>query len=155
MEVVRQLYHERIVPAWLWLADVVGGFIEEAAFRVELAFGVLVGRVPRETEKRTWIRGREIPTLIDVYDWTNDRLVFSVLVWPSLETDAHDADYVFHQRVAEVKEAIAAGAADKLWCTRFETDWGLRWNSKRECWVDSDGHAYDGATVYEQLRGGG
>ena len=53
MEIVRRLYHERIVPGWLWLADAVGGFVEEAAFRVELAFDVLLGRVPRESEKRT------------------------------------------------------------------------------------------------------
>ena len=155
MEVVRRLYHERILPAWLWLATVVGDFIEEAIFRLGLAFDVLRGRKPQQLERRWWSRSAETPVLIDVYDWTNERLIFSVLVWPSLETDAHDADHIYLQRVAEVREAIAAGVADKLWCTRFETDWGLRWNSKRECWVDSDGHAYDGARVYEYARGGG
>ena len=157
MEVARRLYYERIVPAWLWLADAVGGFIEEAIFRVELAFGVLVGRVPRETEKRTWIRGRETPTLIDVYSWTDSRLLFSILVWPSLESSEEDADHDHHERVQQVKEAIANGAADKAWHTYFETDYGLTWDRQREMWVDSAGDQYDCSrfTSLEPCRGGG
>jgi hypothetical protein len=130
---------------WLAFADWLGDLIEESAFRAVLAFKVLAGRVPIETEKRSWIRSSETPALIDVYDWTTDRLLFSVLVWPSLESSAYDADYAYQQRVGQVKEAIAKGAAEKAWCTRLETDWGLRWDHKRECWTDSDGHHYDGS----------
>jgi hypothetical protein len=143
VEVVRDLYYRRIVPAWLAFAGAVGDFFEEAAFRAALAFKVLTGRVPIETEKKSWIRSREAPVLVDVFDWTTDRLIFSVLVWPSLETDAHDADYVYRQRVAEVKEALARGAADKAWCTRFETQYGLKWDHKRQVWTAADGFAYE------------
>ncbi len=103
------------------------------------------GKSPKPLEKRWWNRATETPVLLDVYDWTTDRLIFSVLIWPSLESSAYEADNVFRQRVGEVKEAIARGVADKAWCTRFETDYGLRWDHKRECWVDSDGHAHDGS----------
>src|SRR3712207_7540533 len=47
------------------------------------------------------------PVLIDCYSWTDDRLIFSVLVWPSLESSAAEADYVYQQRVREVIDAIA------------------------------------------------
>ena len=57
---------------------------------------------------------------------------------------SEDADYVYYQRVDEVKRAIARGAADKAWSTRFETDYGLAWDAKRQVWTDSEGFAYDG-----------
>ncbi len=155
MEVIRRLYHERILLAYLRCATTLEGFLEELILRLGLAFDVLRGRKPQQLERRWWSRSAETPALIDVFDWTNDRLIFSVLVWPSLETSAQEADHVYLQRVAEVREAIAAGATERLWCTRFETDWGLRWDSKRECWVGTDGHAYDGVRVYEHTRGGG
>jgi hypothetical protein len=155
VEVVRRFYYGRIAPAWQRYADAVGGFIEEAAFRVVLAFKVLAGRVPIETEKRAWIRSVETPALVNVYSWVDDRLLYSVLIWPSLETNAHDADYVYRQRVEEVKEAIARGAADKAWATRFETDYALKWDHKRECWVDGDGHRYDGSRFGIVSRTGG
>ena len=136
---------EVVTRWWLAFAGAVGAFLEEAAFRVVLAFDVLIGRMPRQVEKRWWNRATETPALLDVYDWTTERLLFSVLIWPPLESSRDDADYVFHERVREVKEAIARGAADKAWCTRFETDWGLRWNHRREVWVDGDGHHYDGS----------
>lgn len=44
------------------------------------------------------------------------------------------------------------GAAEKAWATLFETDYGLRWDPRRECWVDSDGHAYDGSGFGAQNR---
>jgi hypothetical protein len=130
---------------WLRLADAVGGFMEEAIVRTSLAWAVLRGRSPKPLEKRWWNRATETPVLVDVFDWTDERLIFSVLIWPSLESSAHEADNVLHQRVGEVKAAIARGAADKAWCTRFETDYGLRWDHERECWVDGGGHAYDGS----------
>ena len=136
---------EVVTRWWLALANAVGALIEEAAFRVALAFDVIVGRLPQRVDKRFWNRSTETPVLVDVYDWSTNRLILSVLIWPSLETPAHEADYVFHQRVGEVKEAIAKGATDKAWSTRFETDYGLRWDHRRECWVGGDGHHYDGS----------
>jgi len=108
---------------------------------------VLMGRVPRRVERRWWNRATETPVLVDVYDWTDDRLIFSVLVWPSLESSAHDADYVCQQRVREVLDTIARGAADKAWSTRWELDYGLRWDHERQVWTGGDGHAYDGERV--------
>jgi hypothetical protein len=128
---------------WLAFANVVGDFFEEAIFRLVLAFNVLVGRVPIETEKRLWIRSVETPALLNVFDWTDDRHIFSVLIWPSLETPAGEADQVFRERVREVKEAHAKGAADRALCTRFETDYGLRWDHKRQVWTAADGFAYE------------
>ena len=127
---------------WLAFANAVGSFLEEAIFRLVLAFKVLAGRVPIETEKRSWIRSVETPAILNVYDWTDDRHIFSVLIWPPLETPTDDADRVFRERVREVKEAIARGAADRALCTRFETDYGLRWDAKRQVWTAADGFAY-------------
>jgi hypothetical protein len=152
LELARRLYRERIVPAWLSFAGVVGDFLDKAGFRVSLAWAVLLGRLPLQVERRWWNRATETPALVNVYDWTDERLVFSVLVWPSLESSEHDADYRFRQRVDEVKEAIAKGAAEKAWATLFETDYGLRWDLRRECWVASDGHAYDGSRFGAQNR---
>jgi len=109
MVVVRRLYRERIVPAALWLAALVGGFLEEAIFRLGLAFDVLRGRKPQQLERRWWNRGVEVPTLVDVYDWTTARLLFSVLVWPPLESDLTTAERDHRHRVEEVLEAIAKG----------------------------------------------
>ncbi len=134
---------EVVTRWWLRFADAVGGFIEELIFRAVLAFDVLAGRKPRQVERRWWNRATETPVLVDVYDWTDERLIFSVLIWPSLESSPEEADHVFHQRVGEVKEAVARGAADKAWCTRFETDYGLRWDHERQVWTAGDGFAYD------------
>jgi hypothetical protein len=79
-------YHDWVVPAWQTFAWALGDFFEEAAFRLVLAFDVIVGRTPRQVERRWWNRAVETPILIDVLDWTDDRLIFSVLVWPSLES---------------------------------------------------------------------
>ena len=85
MEVAKRLMYGRIVPVWLAFAGVLSDFFEEAIFRLALTLDVLLGRVPLKTEKRAWLRSRETPALVDVYDWTTDRLLFSVLVLPSLE----------------------------------------------------------------------
>jgi hypothetical protein len=130
---------------WQRFANAVGALLEEAAARVVLAWAVLRGKSPKPVEKRWWNRATETPVLVDVYDWTDDRLIFSVLVWPSLESDANDAHYIYHQRVEEVLNAIARGGAERMWSTRWELDYGVRWDAKRECWVDGDGHRYDGS----------
>jgi hypothetical protein len=142
---VRNFYHRRIVPTWLTFANAAGSFLDEATFRLVLAFDVLIGRAPRRVERRWWNRAIETPVLVDVYDWTNERLIFSVLVWPALEGEPREAAYDQQERVEQVLDAIARGAAEKMWSTRWELDYGLRWNNRREVWVDSDGHAYDGS----------
>ena len=137
---------------WQRFADALGRFADEASFRVVLAFHVLTGRVPLRSERRWWLRATETPTLIDVYDWTNERLVFSVLVWPSLESAPEDATYDHRRRVREILEAIARGSAEKAWSVRWEIDYGLRWDADRQVWVGEDGYAYDGARLTEYSR---
>jgi hypothetical protein len=145
---------------WLWVrslalrcTNATVAFWEEAVFRVTLAFRVLFGLVPIETEKRPWARSVETPALLDVYDWTNDRLIFSVLVWPPLEVDISEADDVFYQRIAQVKRTIYKGAEDMLLSTRIHTTYGLRWDASRRCWVDRDHHGYDGNSArFEAMR---
>ena len=129
---------------WKAFALAASEFLDEAAFRILLSWHVLRGNAPRQVEKRFWNRRSEPPVLIDVFDWTTERRIFSVLIWPSLESDEGDATYHHMQRVDQVKEVIAQGATEMAWQTRFETDYGLEWDSERECWVSSDGFAYDG-----------
>jgi hypothetical protein len=135
---------EVVTRWWLWFADVVGDVIEEAAARTSLAWAVLRGRSPKPLEKRWWNRGLEVPTLVDFYSWVDDRLTFSVLVWPPLEVDPATAEHHHRERVGEVLEPIARGAAEKMWSTRWEVA-ELAWDHRRECWVDGDGHACDGS----------
>jgi hypothetical protein len=149
MEVVRKFFYGSLVPAWLALADAVGGFIEEAAFRVALAFDVLTGRKPRRVERRWWNRATETPVLVDVFDWTDERLIFSVLVWPVLEVPPERAAHAQQERAEQVIRVLHAGAAELAWSTRYEADYGLRWDPDRQVWVATDGFAYDGAGLYE------
>ena len=139
---------------WYRFADAVGGFLEELTFRVVLAFDVIAGRVPQVVERRWWNRSTETPVLADVYDWTNERLIFSVLVWPPLESGPGTAERDHRQRVEEVLEAIGKGAAEKLWSTRWEVS-ELAWDNEREVWVDGDGHHYDGARFHDYSCQGG
>jgi hypothetical protein len=132
----------KVSSLWYAFPNAVGGFIEELAFRVMLAFKVLTGRVPLRTEKRTWSKVVEAPVLVDVYDWTDDRRIFSVLVWPPMETESPGAYSLHQERVEEVISAISSGAADRAWCTRWEVDHGLRWDHKRQVWVAEDNFAY-------------
>jgi hypothetical protein len=108
---VKALSHRRIAPAWLALANAVGAFLEELCFRLALAFEVLLGRVPQRVERRWWNRAIETPVLVDVFDWTDERLIFSVLVWPSLETESSEAYARHEERVEEVLRVLHAGAA--------------------------------------------
>jgi hypothetical protein len=146
---------EVIKRYWSAFANALGGFLDEAAFRVVLAFDVIAGKMPRQVKRRWWNRAVETPVLINVCDWTNERLIFSVVVWPSLESNARDAGYAHHQRIDEVKKAISKGAADMRWSTRFETDYGLKWDNDRQVWATSDGHAFDGLRLHDYSRGGG
>ena len=144
MEMIGRLWG-RIVQAWLAFSNAFANTVEEVAFRVGLAFDVLVGRVPIRTDKRPWVRSAETPILVDVYDWTTDRLIFSVLCWPPLESDMGDAYQDHRERVEEVMTTFAEGAGRKSWSTYWEVDHGLVWDHRRECWQDGDGHRYDGS----------
>jgi len=135
----------KVSSLWYAFANAVGGFLEETAFRVVLAFKVLSGRVPLRTERRSWSKVVEAPVLVDLYDWTNDRRIASVLVWPPLEAEPSLAYTLHEARVEEVIAAISRGAADKAWCTRWEIDDSLRWDPERQVWEASDGFAFDGA----------
>jgi hypothetical protein len=126
------------------LCESVGAFVDETAFRCVLAYRVLVGKVPIETNKRYWNRSLQRPVLIEAHDWSTDRRLFSVVVWPSLESEEEDAAYNHMARVEQVKHAIAKGAAEMAFSTRLQTDYGLMWDHEREVWVGSDGFAYDG-----------
>jgi hypothetical protein len=145
---------ETLTRWWLAFADSLGVFIEEAAFRTVLAFDVLVGRVPQGVDKRFWNRAAETPVLIDVYSWLDERLIFSTIVWPPLESGPRTAERDHRERVEEVLGVIAKGASEKLWSTYWEVS-ELAWDNERECWVDGDGIAYDGARLYEYSRQGG
>jgi hypothetical protein len=137
---------------WYALADAVGGFIEEVIFRVVLAFKVLTGRVPLKVEKRSWSKLVEAPVLVDVYDWTNDRRIFSVLVWPPLEAPLDEAYSRHDERVSRVLEVIARGASEMSFSTRWEVDYGLRWNEERQVWTAKDGFAYEDTTEKGVVR---
>ncbi len=146
---LKGFYHDRVLPAWQTFAHGLGDFLEEAAFRVVLAFDVIVGRMPRQVEKRWWNRAVEVPVLIDVFDWTDGRHIFSVCIWPSLESPAEDAARDHRERVRTVKEVVARGAAEMAWSTRFVTDYGLKWDHKRQVWTATDGFAYDGEKSHD------
>ena len=127
---------------WYAFANAVGSFLEEATFRTSLAWAVLRGKSPKPVEKRWWNRATETPVLIDVWDWTDERHIFSVLVWPALEVPPEKASYAQRERAKQVIRAIHAGAADMNWSTRYEVDYGLRWDHERQAWEASDGFAY-------------
>jgi hypothetical protein len=132
-----------LVRWWLAFANAVGGFIEEAAFRVVLAWAVLRGKSPRPVEKRVWHKDLEVPTLLDFFDWTTDRHLFSVLVWPSLEVPIGDEAYrAQEERAQQVKEVIMRGAAEKAWATRVEVTYGLAWDRQCQAWVAPDDFGY-------------
>jgi hypothetical protein len=151
---VRGFYHHHVVPLLLRAWEGFAAVIEELVFRVELTFAVLSGRLPLRAERRWWNRATETPVLVDVYDWTDERLIFSVLVWPSLESQTQDAPYDHRERVGAVLEAIASGSADRAWSVRWEIDFGLRWDAARQVWVGEDGFAYDGAHLFDYARDG-
>jgi hypothetical protein len=136
------------------MAGAIVAFVSEAAFRAELAFDVLRGRVPMVRPRRWWNRNVEPPTLIDVRDWTADRLLFSVLVWPPLEEPAETKARDHHERVHQVIRVLHEGATEMAWSTRYDVDDGLRWDAKREVWVGSDGFAHDGQRLFAYSRGG-
>jgi hypothetical protein len=139
---------------WHTFANALVSFLEEAAFRIELVWAVILGRVPIERERRLWNRSVESPILVDAYDFTDSRLLFSLLVWPSLESPAHRARRDQEARLREIKESFGNVCTDRAWSVLFQTQY-LEWDSDREAWVSDDGHAYDGARLRDFARSGG
>jgi hypothetical protein len=131
----------RLIRWWYAFADGVGGAIEEAAFRVSLATRVLLGKAPKPVEKRVWDKDLDTPTLVEAYDWTTDRLLFSTLVWPSLEVPGIEASQAQEERVEQVKEVVMRGALEKAWATKLEVTYGMAWDSRRQEWRYRDGAA--------------
>jgi hypothetical protein len=58
------------------------------------------------------------------------------------------------ERAEKVFRVLHAGAAEMAWSTRYEVDYGLKWNHERQVWEASDGFAYDGAHLFEYSRRG-
>ena len=154
MEVTRRFWRGRVAPFFASVLAALVAFKDEVAFRSGLAWAVLAGRVPIERERRWWNRAAEAPVLIDISDWQDGRLIFSVLVWPPLESHAHRAGLDHDARVRDVKEVIERGSLAMAYTTRFDTDCGLRWDPKREAWVASDCHAFDGKRLTAYSRKG-
>jgi hypothetical protein len=136
---------EALLRLWHTFANAVGSFLDEAAFRSSLAWAVLRGKAPKPVEKRWWNRSLETPILIDVHDWTNERHIFSVLIWPALEVAPEEASRAQAARTREVLRVIHAGAAEMAWSTQYMVDYGLTWDHERQVWEASDGFAFDGA----------
>jgi hypothetical protein len=151
---VARFWRGRVAPVLGALAAAVAAFVGEACFRVELAFDVLAGRVPKVRPRRWWNRNAEPPTLVDVRDWTDDRLIFSVLVWPPLEEPTQSRERDHHERIHQIIRVLHAGATEMAWSTRYDVDDGLEWDAKREMWKGSDSFAYDGSRLYDYSRGG-
>src|SRR5215216_4100359 len=128
----------KLSSLWYAFANALGGFLEEAASRTSLAWAVLRGKAPKPIEKRWWNRSLETPILIDVYDWTNERHIFSVLVWPSLEVPPEQASRAQQERAKQVVRVLHAGATEMAWSTRYEVDYGLNWDHSRQAWVATD-----------------
>lgn len=139
---------------WQASAEAIGAFLDELAFRCVLAYHVLAGRVPIQSQKRLWNRRAEVPVLVDVFDWTDDRRFASILVWPPLESAEEDAAYHHMLRVEQMKGVVCKGAAEMVWSTKLETDWGLQWDPDRKVWVCSDGFAYDGQRATDRQPSG-
>ena len=115
---VARFWRGRIAPVLEALAAAVAAFVAESRFRISLAFDVLAGRTPMVRPRRWWNRNTEPPTLIDVHDWTNDRLIFSVLVWPPLEERPETKARDHHERVHQVIRVLHEGATEMAWSKR-------------------------------------
>jgi hypothetical protein len=162
-----------VIKRWFWTAfeglvsvvvalaraiDAVGGWIEAAAFRVELATSVLLGRIPRETPRRWWSRSAETPVLVDIISMTDERLIASLIVYPVLEEPAAYAGAAQEERAEQIKQSFARVCGDLAWDTSFET-YDLVWNPGREVWTTLDvaepGDAVDGKRLEEYARRNG
>ena len=120
-----------------------------------MCYRILRGQLPLQVKRRAWDRDYEAPVQIDVRDFVNDRLIFTAMVWPTLESPRETALHAQRERVEEVLATISAGAADRLWSMRYEIDDGLLWDRDRQVWYSiEDGFASDGgASLSAATRG--
>jgi hypothetical protein len=133
--------------------EAVGSFFDEAQARVALAFYVLMGWSPRPTENgRLWNKATETPILIHVKEWTDSRLLYTIVCWPATEHAEEDALQAHQHRVTGIMDAVAKGATEKMWSVQFEKDYSLRWAPQIGAWVARDGYLYHNSLKAE---GGG
>ena len=137
---------------WNAVADHVGRFLDELAFRVLLAARVILGKVPLETEKRYWSRSQEVPVVVNLTSWVDDRPICSTIIWPPLESSKETAASDHWERIQQTKMVLARGAAEMAWSMKLETDFGLRWDQDRCVWTASDGAAFDGILERDATR---
>jgi hypothetical protein len=141
---------------WLAFVESTTSFLDEAGFRISLAWSVLRGRMPEPVAHRFWNRAVEVPTLLHVKDWTNDRTAITCIVWPAMEIpEGADPLIVQQERVNDLMHVFAKGATDKLWHIRVEADYGLRWVPERQAWISTNGHLYHSSLdkiPYKKLR---
>ena len=140
---------------WHACANAVANFLDEVAFRVGLACRVIVGAVPVEVEKRPWVRSVNKPVLVDGCDWTTNRVLFSIVVYPPVdELDLSKAEAAHYRRVNQIKEIVARGAGDLRFSLYLETEWDMEWDYERVVWIDRDGYAYDASRFGVGTRSG-
>jgi len=60
-----------------------------------------------------------------------ERLLFSVLVWPSLESEEGKARVDHYERVELVKRTILRGASEMAWSMELEVDHALVFDPER------------------------
>ena len=85
----------------------------------------------------------------------NERRLFSVLMWPSLEAEPEHALEAMRHRTEVVMHTVARGAAEVSWSLRFDVDHALRWDHERQVWVSSDGYHYAPPPPAKEARKGG
>ena len=102
------------VKAFTWkVANRLGDFLDEAAFRCAIAWRVLIGKLPLEEERREWDRGREVPILMEVTDWQDNRILFSILVWPTGGNSLLEAHQDHAKRAEQVRHSFAKVCSDR------------------------------------------
>jgi hypothetical protein len=71
----------------------------------------------------------------------------TIMVWTDLEVPPERAAHAQEARAKQVIRVLHAGAAEIAWSTRYEVDYGLRWDADREVWVAADGFTFDGSAL--------
>jgi hypothetical protein len=113
---------KRLALLFAAFAEAVGSFLDVAAARLTLAFYVLMGWSPPSTDSgRFWNRAIEVPVIVHIKQWSDQRILYSILVWPATEYPEEDAREGHQHRVDAIKEAVAKGASEKMWSVQFET----------------------------------
>jgi hypothetical protein len=98
---------------WEAFAHAFADLLDESAHRIGLALWVLLGRTPMEAERRFWNRGAECPILVDVKDWTDERLIFTCVVWPVLQAEGPNVFRSLDERVEEDKRERIQAVIDR------------------------------------------